>query len=439
MIRTKYIALFLLILSISLLVFMACSKKETIIDPPPPTGCSIITPLDYSVIQSGSLVTVEAAVTGMGEQVKVIFSVDSVEMIQLGQSPFTFLWDTDGLDTGFHKLHADAWEGLVILSDVIDIYIIDTIIPPQPPVPVINIIPEAGTTDTIFIFDASLSHDPNDDVGELMFRWDFEGDGEWDTDFSNELVYEHKYSQNGHYYVMLEAMDTDSMSSDTSQSLLVAHSTTPNPCEGVVSIPYGGKVYHTVPLGDQCWLRENMDIGIMIHGGKAQADNQIIEKYCYNNDTANCDQFGGLYTWKEAMKHAPFLGGRGICPVGYHIPTDDEWKEMEGFVDSQYGVGDAEWDLDSWRGYDAGKRSKAMLGWLSGGNGNNLYGFKVLAAGFWETGFSFAMEGEESHMWSSTHDSGLNAIERKLKSDHDEISRAYHWEEAAFSVRCIRD
>lgn len=396
-------------------------------------------PLDSSVIQSGSLVSVEAAVSGMGDKVKVIFSVDSVEMIQLGQSPFTFIWDTEGLDTGFHKLHADAWEDLVILSDVIDIYIIDTIIPPHPPVPVINIIPEAGTTDTIFIFDASLSHDPNDDVEELLFRWDFEGDGEWDTDFSNELIYEHKYSQNGHYYVMLEAMDTDSMRSDTSQSLLIAHSTTPNPCEGVVSIPYGGKVYHTVPLGDQCWLRENMDIGVMIPGGETQSGNQIIEKYCYDNDTANCEQFGGLYTWKEAMKHAPFLGGRGICPVGYHIPNDDEWKEMEGFVDSQYGAGDPEWDLDSWRGYDAGKRSKAMLGWISGGNGNNLYGFKVLAAGFWETGFSFAMKGEEAHFWSSTHDSGLNAIERKLKSDNDGISRSYHWEEAAFSVRCIRD
>jgi uncharacterized protein (TIGR02145 family) len=80
-----------------------------------------------------------------------------------------------------------------------------------------------------------------------------------------------------------------------------------------------------------------------------------------------------------------------------------------------------------------------MLGWITGGEGTNFYGFKALASGFWETSLSFTGEGEEAHFWSRSHDSGHNAVKRELNYNKDGISRSYQWDEAALSVRCIRD
>ena len=438
--KRKYVHIILSLILAAIVVFYACKKEKDGDDPDPLQHvCEIITPPDSSVVQLGTILLVEADVAGFGQDVKVLFSIDSIQMLETSEVPYDFSWDTKGWLPGLYTIRALAYDDLTWTEDEIIVILIDTIIPLQPPVPVISISPEEGTTDTVFIFDASGSYDQEDPVGDLRFRWDFEGDGEWDTEFSHDPAFEHKYVHVGHYHVKLEAMDMDNMASDTVKSLLVNHSINPDPCEGIISIPHGGKVYHTVPVGDQCWLRENMDIGMMLNGGEPQTNNQVIEKYCYNDDTVNCEKYGGLYMWMEMMNHFPIQGGKGICPTGWHIPTDDEWKELEGFADSQFGIGDPEWDENSFRGYDAGKRLKSLMGWEFGGNGNNLFGFKAMAAGYWESGSSFVREGEETHFWSSLHDSGHNAVKRMLKYDKDKISRSYHWDEAAFSVRCIRD
>ena len=438
--KRKYVHIILSLILSASFVFYACKKEKDGVDPGPPQHvCEIINPPDSSEVQLGMILLIEANVAGFGQEVKVIFFIDSIQILETSEVPYDFSWDTEGWLPGLYTIRALAYDDLIWTEDEIIVILIDTIIPPQPPVPVISISPETGTTDTVFIFDASGSYDQEDPVGDLLFRWDFEGDGEWDTEFSHDPVFEHKYVHVGHYHVKLEVMDMDTMASDTVKSLLVNHSINPDPCEGIVSIPHGGKVYHTVPVGDQCWLRENLDIGVMLNGGEAQTNNQVIEKYCYNDDTANCEKYGGLYMWKEMMNHFPIQGGKGICPTGWHVPTDDEWKELEGFADSQFGIGDPEWDENSFRGYDAGKRLKSLMGWEFGGNGNNLFGFKARAAGYWESGSSFVREGEETHFWSSLHDSGHNAVKRMLKYDNDKISRSYHWDEAAFSVRCIRD
>ncbi|MCK5765032.1 MAG: hypothetical protein KAH26_03560 [Bacteroidales bacterium] len=438
--KNKYGHIILAFTLALIFVFNACKKENDGEDPAPvQKSCEIVNPFDSSQVQIGEIISIEAVVSGFGQTVLLAFSIDSTQVFETGETPYEFSWDTDGWLPGTYMLRADAFEDPVIASDEITIILIDTIIPLQPPVPVINIIPEAGTTDTIFTFDASGSYDQEDSLTDLLFRWDYEGDGEWDTEFSNITALEHKYVHVGHYHVRLEAMDSDSMTADTVISLVVSHSVNPDPCEGIISIPYGGKVYHTVPVGNQCWLRENLDIGVMLNSADPQSNNQVIEKYCYNDDSTNCEKYGGLYMWNEMMNYIPLQGGKGICPVGWHVPGDDEWKELEGTVDTQFGVGDPEWDKSSFRGYDAGKHLKSLLGWASGGNGNNLYGFKALAAGYWESGFAFTGEGEETHFWSSMHDSGHNADSRALQYDKDGISRTYQWEEAAFSVRCIKD
>src|ERR1035437_10384230 len=85
-----------------------------------------------------------------------------------------------------------------------------------------------------------------------------------------------------------------------------------NPCPGVPTVDYGGKTYHTVQIGSQCWLKENLDI----NGIDSTRNNDTIEKFCYNNDPANCATYGGLYQWNEAMQSVTTDKTKGICPTG---------------------------------------------------------------------------------------------------------------------------
>ncbi|MCK4980234.1 MAG: hypothetical protein KAS62_07550, partial [Candidatus Delongbacteria bacterium] len=149
-------------------------------------------------------------------------------------------------------------------------------------------------------------------------------------------------------------------------------------CGDTLFDPRNGQNYSTVQIGDQCWMAENLNIGTRIDGVDDPADNCIIEKYCYDNDNANCNTCGGLYSWDEMMQYDTTEGIQGICPPGWHIPTDDEWKILEGTVDSQYPVGDPEWDGTSVRGFDAGLNLKSTSGWILNGNGTGLYGFTAL-------------------------------------------------------------
>ena len=73
-----------------------------------------------------------------------------------------------------------------------------------------------------------------------------------------------------------------------------------------------------------------------------------------------------LYNWPAAIIE---------CPIGWHLPTDDEFKILEGTVDSQYPVGDPIWNNTGARGYDAGLNLKSTSGWYYNGNGADLYGF----------------------------------------------------------------
>ena len=103
-------------------------------------------------------------------------------------------------------------------------------------------------------------------------------------------------------------------------------------------IYYERKIYNTVTIGTQTWLKENLNVGTKINstaGGYQQTNNSIIEKYCYNNDESNCDTYGGLYEWTEAMQYVTTPGTQGICPSGWHIPTKGEYKTLQTYVGDQ--------------------------------------------------------------------------------------------------------
>lgn len=223
------------------------------------------------------------------------------------------------------------------------------------------------------------------------------------------------------------------------------------PCAGMPLVTYEGQAYNTVKIGDQCWFRENLNVGAMIisdQGGQLQTDNDIIEKYCYENISINCDTYGGLYEWTEAMQYGTVEGVQGICPAGWHIPSDNEWKIMEGTVDSQYGVGNSEWDFQGWRGYDAGGKIKS-LGTIQENDGlweepnegaTNESGFTALPGNirYFENGW-FPSVGIEGDFWTSSQYDLDHAWLRYLSYEWKDVYRTPDDKNNGLSVRCLKD
>jgi len=195
-----------------------------------------------------------------------------------------------------------------------------------------------------------------------------------------------------------------------------------DPCPGIPSITYGGKTYNTVLIGNQCWLRENLDIGTRINGSQSQTNNSTIEKYCYDDNPANCNTYGGLYQWDEAMQYLTNQGAKGICPTGWHIPTLSEFMTL-----GQVVVGDA-------------NALKAVLQGTGSGAGTNASGFTALLAGDrFDNGY-FENLSSEAYFWSSTQYDATGSGNVNLYYDDDIIYLGLNDDkEYGFSVRCIKD
>jgi uncharacterized protein (TIGR02145 family) len=212
------------------------------------------------------------------------------------------------------------------------------------------------------------------------------------------------------------------------------------PCPGTPTVEYEGQVYNTIQVFSQCWLKENLNVGTMIDGTMEQSNNGTIEKYCNDNNTDTCAIYGGLYQWGEMMQYTIQQGVQGICPPGWHLPTDEEWKVLEGAVDSKYGISDPVWDI-GWdnRGYDAGTNLKTTSGWYKNGHGTDLFGFSGQPGGFRDTFFGFfGVIGYYGRWWTSTKDYNF-AWHRDLEFNYLEPYRSSSDIEYGFSVRCIRD
>jgi len=218
---------------------------------------------------------------------------------------------------------------------------------------------------------------------------------------------------------------------------------TATPCPGMETVTIEGQIYHTVQIGDQCWLRENLNVGKMLHTQDTLKNNDTIEKYCYNNNPANCEKYGGLYTWHEMMQYMGDTLNQGICPDGWHIPTDTDWSFLEGELDSLYAVSDTIWDTTGWRGYDAGAhmRHAGLEEWYDPNIGaSNSVGFTALPAGirYADDGTFDKIKGT-CYFWSSTSSSASSAWYRLLSYTHKDVRRNPTETMNAFSVRCIKD
>jgi uncharacterized protein (TIGR02145 family) len=178
----------------------------------------------------------------------------------------------------------------------------------------------------------------------------------------------------------------------------------------------------------------------MIPGGLDQSDNETIEKYCYKNEPDSCDKYGGLYQWNEMMQYAEQEGSQGICPPGWHVATDEEWKVLAGAADSLVLMGALAWDsISQYHGYDAGTNLKSDSCWSQGENGTNLFEFRGMPGGIRGYGGIFSFVSKQGHWWTSTRTGSESPWARGLSYSSSGISRFDSSEEFGHSVRCIKD
>jgi len=215
------------------------------------------------------------------------------------------------------------------------------------------------------------------------------------------------------------------------------------PCPGTPTVSYGGQTYNTVQIGSQCWLKESLNVGTRINGTLEQTNNGSIEKYCYNDLESNCAIYGGLYQWNEMMQYVTISGVQGICPGGWHIPTDAEWCTMTQYLDPTVNCG-----VSGRSGTNVGGKMKttgtiqAGTGlWNSPNNGaTNESGFSSLPAGYRYSNGTFSWVGDQSWCWSSTESSTTEAWYRRTTSASVGVERGYKIKSNyGMSVRCLKN
>ena len=199
-----------------------------------------------------------------------------------------------------------------------------------------------------------------------------------------------------------------------------------------------GNIYNTVLIGDQCWMKENLRVGIHIADSIIMSDNGILEKYCYDNIPANCETYGGLYQWDEMMRYTTTEDKQGICPSGWHIPNNEDWKILEGTVDSSYPIESPVWDSLGWRGFNAGTNLKSASDWINNGNDTDPFGFKAIPVGYRSASGGFYSNGENTFFWLSNN-SGLISMYRGLSFDTPQVRSYFTLRELGLSVRCLKD
>ena len=214
------------------------------------------------------------------------------------------------------------------------------------------------------------------------------------------------------------------------------------------SLTYGGESYPTVKIGAQCWFGKNLDIGTKISGSvtnQADANGSTIQKWCYNNYDSLCAIAGGLYQWHTAMgfpqicdnhdTSSPCLitnNHQGICPNGWHIPSDADWHTLEAGLSNP--PGDTNCDPNR---FNNGASSCSPAGTalqtapfnaFLGGNGSG--GGSAGGFGGW---------GLYSYFFSTLTYGPGNLFARSINLNSSLVTRTHESKFYDYSIRCLKN
>jgi uncharacterized protein (TIGR02145 family) len=197
---------------------------------------------------------------------------------------------------------------------------------------------------------------------------------------------------------------------------------------------WGEDTANFVKIGNQIWSRENLDYGVMLSSGTTMSSNNgMVEKWCYNNSQANCNTYGGLYSWDEVMGYSTTEGTQGICPIGFHVPSDNDWKTLE----SELGITPLALNHTGWRGTDQGDKLK-RADYCYGGINCGLSGFDGILSGILRPDGVYDFLGEYDIFWTSTQ-SSLSAWRRNLYLSSAQVRRDLITKDYALGTRCLKN
>jgi len=166
-----------------------------------------------------------------------------------------------------------------------------------------------------------------------------------------------------------------------------------------------GQSYKTVKIGEQWWMAENFSY------------ESEEGSFCYDGDLEICEAYGKLYSFDAALKH---------YPSGWHLPTDEDWKELESYL----GIPPEELELYNSRGQFAGSLLKAE------GDAD----FNALFGGYYNSYHNgFGHQGWEAHFWTSSKTGEGNPIIRVIDNNTDGVSRVETTRHGGSSVRYVKD
>ncbi len=273
----------------------------------------------------------------------------------------------------------------------------------QVPEPSFMYEPEIGNTLTVYHFDATPSLEGIDSTESMLFRWDFEGDLKWDTDFSSVPIVAHQFTHGGIQKIRLEIRDQHGHQSFVEREIKVIQVNT-----GSFVDNRDGKEYTWVEIGSDTWMAQNLN---------------------YQTEEGSWfywrREYGRLYTWEAAMQ---------ACPPGWILPSDWQWRSLERFCRMQ--------TYNRKKGFDesgeVGYKLKALSGWSNDCNGTDQYAFNVLPAGYRNPNGKYARPRYMSYFWTSTLDSTELAFNRGFHFASKGISRDLENTDLGFSVRCIK-
>ncbi len=185
-----------------------------------------------------------------------------------------------------------------------------------------------------------------------------------------------------------------------------------------------GNEYATVTIGSQTWMAENLRT-TKYNDGKpipnviddVAWNGLTSDAYCFFlNDSTNKVTYGAYYNWNT-------VNTGKLCPTGWHVPSDKEWRNLTDFLGSETIAGSA---------------MKATSSWSRNGSGTDRSGFSALPLGYRNAKGLFSAQGTSTYWWSSTP-SSENAWYTVLFSKDGTAYKYYGEKKSGFSVRCLKN